>query len=50
MSLYSDIGDYEAAEKMALSQSPVHVCRELLLLRAAEGEKRNDIRVKRFSP
>lgn len=40
MSLFSDIGDYEAAEKMALSQSPVHVCRELLLLRAAEGEKK----------
>ncbi len=37
--LYSYVGDFERAERMALSQSPVKISREVLLASAAEGEK-----------
>lgn len=37
--LYSFLGDFENAEKTARSQSPVKISREVLLARAAEGEK-----------
>ena len=37
---YSYVGDFENAEKTALSQSPVSISREVLLASAAEGEKR----------
>lgn len=38
-SLYQLMGDFENAERTALSQSPVKIGREVLLARAAEGEK-----------
>lgn len=37
--LYSFMGDFENAEKTARSQSPVKISREVLLARAAEGDK-----------
>nr|WP_302020481.1 helix-turn-helix transcriptional regulator [uncultured Acetatifactor sp.] len=37
--LYSFIGDFENAEKTARSQSPIKISQEVLLARAAEGEK-----------
>ncbi|MDE6641047.1 MAG: helix-turn-helix domain-containing protein [Acetatifactor sp.] len=36
---YSYVGDFENAERTALSQSPVRISREVLLTSAAEGEK-----------
>ncbi|MDE6517229.1 MAG: hypothetical protein K2L18_05205, partial [Acetatifactor sp.] len=37
--LYPYMGDFENAERTALSQSPVKISREVLLASAAEGEK-----------
>ena len=37
--LYPYMGDFENAERTALSQSPVRISREVLLTSAAEGEK-----------
>ena len=37
--LYTYMGDFENAERTALSQSPVRISREVLLASAAEGEK-----------
>ncbi|MDE5748087.1 MAG: helix-turn-helix domain-containing protein [Acetatifactor sp.] len=37
--LYSYVGDFENAERTALTQSPVRISREVLLASAAEGEK-----------
>ncbi len=37
--VYSYMGDFQNAERMALSQSPVRISREVLLASAAEGEK-----------
>ncbi|MDE6674732.1 MAG: helix-turn-helix domain-containing protein, partial [Acetatifactor sp.] len=37
--VYSYMEDFENAERMALSQSPVRISREVLLASAAEGEK-----------
>ncbi len=37
--LYPYMGDFENAERTALSQSPVRISREVLLASAAEGEK-----------
>lgn len=37
--LYSLIGDFANAERTALSQSPVKICQEVLLVYAAENEK-----------
>lgn len=42
--LYSLIGDFENAERTALSQSPVRICREVLLVFAAEDEKAEQYR------
>lgn len=42
--LYSLMGDFENAEKTALSQSPLRICREVLLAYAAENEKAEQYR------
>ncbi|MBD5104239.1 MAG: helix-turn-helix transcriptional regulator [Ruminococcaceae bacterium] len=44
MTLYSLIGDFENAERTALSQPPVRISRELLLVWAAEDEKGDQYR------
>lgn len=44
LSLYANMGDFENAERIALSQSPVKISREVLLTRAAEGEKADGYR------
>lgn len=42
--LYSYMGDFENAERTALSQPPMEICRELLLASAAEDEKGDEYR------
>ncbi len=41
---YSLMGDYENAERTALSQPPLSICREVLLTMAAEEEKGDEYR------
>lgn len=40
ISTYWYLGDYESAKRIASSQAPAIICREVLLARAAEGEER----------
>lgn len=42
LSLYVRMGDFDHAEKTALSQSLVRISREVLLTKAAEGEKADE--------
>ncbi|MBD5117180.1 MAG: helix-turn-helix transcriptional regulator [Ruminococcaceae bacterium] len=44
ISLYSQMGDFENAERTALSQSPVGISREVLLVWSAEDEKGDEYR------
>ena len=44
LSRYSEMGDFENAERIALSQSPAKISREVLLAKAAEDEKGDEYR------